>query len=89
MRYWKATENGYIVTVGTGGSGAGEITKEEYTKIRDAMFAMPPPPKGYSYHLREDMTWEMYELPPKEKDPDPELSDAEALAIIVGGDGNA
>lgn len=88
MRYWKVTENGHIVTIGTGGSGAGEITEGEYTAIRDVLFSMPTPPDGHGFRLREDLTWEAYELPHVEEDHDPELTDAEALAIIVGGGKN-
>ena len=84
MRYWKVTEGGYIVTIGTGGSGAGEITSEEYNEIMAAIRERPTPPDGYGYLLREDLMWELYELPPEEVNPDPELNDTEAIAIMLG-----
>lgn len=45
----------------------------------------PEDPDGYVYMLRADnLNWELVETPPS---PDPELDDAEALEILLGGDG--
>lgn len=83
MKYFKSIEDGYVVGIATG-CGSIEITAEEYTHILNLAHNRPTPPEGYDYCLREDLTWELYELPPI--DPaEEEISDSEALAIILGG----
>lgn len=84
MRCYKIVESGYIPGIGTGAGGI-EITAEEYNEIMAIIRNRPTPPEGYDYRLREDLTWEEYQLPiidPAEE----EISDSEALAIILGGD---
>lgn len=84
MRYYKNIKEGYILAIGAG-SGYTEITAEEYNEIVSIIRNCTEPPEGYDYRLREDLTWEEYELPiidPSEE----EISDEEALAIILGGD---
>lgn len=84
MKYFKSIEEGYVVGIYTG-CGDIEITAEEYAHILSIAQNRPTPPEGYDYRLREDLTWELYELPPI--DPaDDEIDDSEALAIILGGD---
>lgn len=84
MRHYKEIENGYISRIGIGFDGI-EITAEEYERIKKAISASPTPPEGYDYRLRDDLTWEEYELPPI--DPaDDEISADEALSIILGGE---
>lgn len=61
------------------------INAEEYANILAMLRNPPAAPEGYGYRLTESLQWELYELPPA--DPDPELSDQEALDIILGGDG--
>lgn len=82
MRYWKAEKDGYILSIGTGGSGAGAITAEEYETILAAIKSKPTPPDGKDYKLKSDLTWEEYDAPVIVKSS--EISDAEALAIILG-----
>ena len=66
-----------------------EITEAEYNKIREIIRNRPTAPEGYGYRLTESLEWELYELPHAE-DTDEELTDSEALDIIVnGGGGNA
>ncbi len=79
--YWKSIIDGYIQAIGEGTSDS-PITAEEYGIILEAIRSRPTPPDGYDYRLREDLSWVQYELPPE--DPDPELTDAEALAILLG-----
>lgn len=43
--------------------GAVEITETEYNAILSVIRNMPTAPDGYGYRLREDLTWELYELP--------------------------
>lgn len=84
MRRYKEIENGYISRIGVGFDGI-EITAEEYERIKKAISASPTSPEGYDYRLTESLEWELYELPPI--DPvEEEISDSEALAIILGGD---
>lgn len=62
-----------------------EITAEQYTKIMSMLRNRPTAPDGYGYRLTESLEWKLYELPPVEVEEDPELSDSEALEIIVNG----
>lgn len=62
MRFYKYIKNGYIVTIGKGNGGV-EITEDEYDMIYDLIQNRPAPPEGYGYKLKEDCTWEQYELP--------------------------
>lgn len=60
-----------------------EITEAEYNEILSMLRNRPIAPDGFAYRLTENLEWELYELPPE--DPDPELTDAEAIEIIMGG----
>lgn len=82
MRHYKFIENGCIVMVGTGNGGV-EITAEEYRAILDTLRNKPTPPAGFDFRLKADLSWEQYELPAA--DPNPELTAEEALEIIAGG----
>ena len=82
MKYCKITENGYIVCVGTDIS-VEEITREEYDHILSVIQSAPKAENGFLYKLRTDLTWEMVDAPPI--DPDPEITEEEALDIILGG----
>ena len=84
MRYYKQIQDGYLLCIGTGNGGE-EITQEEYDSLLAHIKARPIPEDGYDYRLKEDLTWELYELPPV--DNDVEISDTEALNIILGGEG--
>lgn len=84
MRYYKKIIDGYIIIIGKGFGGT-EITAEEYAELNALIDNRPTPPEGYDYRLRDDLTWEEYQLPiidPVEE----EISDSEALAIILGGE---
>lgn len=80
MRYYKNIENGYLIAIGTG-AGCIEITKEEYESILSHINNKPEAEEGYDYKLKEDLTWELYELPivPKE-----EISSDELMTMIEG-----
>jgi len=85
MRYYKLTESGYLLSIGTGPGGT-EITESEYNNILSIIRSRPTPPAGYSYRLKADLTWEQYELPPEPEPSDTdEITDDEAMAIILGG----
>ena len=83
MKYFKNIQGGYIAALSTG-SGGEEITQEEYEHILSLVHACPKADPGYQYRLKTDLTWELVELPPE--DTDPEISESEALDIILGGE---
>ena len=84
MRYNKQTSNNYILAIGTGYGGT-EITEAEYNEIM-AIIQNCPTAEGKGYRLKTDLTWEEYDLPPEpEPSDEDELSDAEALNILLGG----
>lgn len=80
MRYYKLIENGYLIAIGTGAGGV-EITEEEYNSILAHIRSCPEASSGYGYRLKEDLTWELYELPVV---PDEEISSNELLTMIEG-----
>ena len=81
MRYYKLIENGYLIAIGTGAGGV-EITEEEYNSILVHIRSCPEAPSGYGYRLKEDLTWELYELPIiPEND---EISSDELMSMIEG-----
>lgn len=83
MRYYKQTSNNYIIAIGTGYGGT-EISEAEYNDIM-AIIKSCPAAEGKGYRLKTDLTWEEYDLPPEpEPSDDDELSDAEALNVIMG-----
>ena len=87
MKFYKIVDNNCIVAVGVD-TGGTEITEPEYNTILSIIHDKPEAPAGYGYHLRTDLTFELYELPAVE-DIDPELTGEEALDIILGGGTNA
>lgn len=80
--YYKNVADGYITAISTG-TGQIEITQDEYEYILTAIQSRPTPEPGFDYRLREDMSWELVERP---IDEDPELSEQEAMDIILGGE---
>lgn len=84
MRFYKQIENGYILSVGTGRRGGTEISEAEYKTILEAIHAKPEATGTTDYRLRDDLTWEAYEVEPPEPEAD-ELGPDEALEIILGG----
>ena len=61
-----------------------EITEAEYKNIM-AIIQSCPAAEGKGYRLKTDMTWEEYDLAPvPEPSDEDELSDAEALNVIMG-----
>ena len=82
MKYFRNIQDNYIAALSTG-SGGEEITQEEYEHVLSLVRSCPKADTGYQYRLRTDLTWELVELPPE--DTDPEISESEALDIILGG----
>lgn len=84
MRYYKQITDNYLIAIGTGPGGL-EINKDEYNQIM-AIIQSRPIADGKGYKLKTDLTWEEYDLPPEpEPSDEDELSDAEALSILLGG----
>lgn len=85
MRYNKHISDNYIAAIGTGPGGT-EITEAEYDEIM-SIIQQCPNAAGKGYRLKTDLTWEEYDLPPDpESSDDEELTDAEALNILLGGE---
>lgn len=83
MRFYKQTSNHYIIAIGTGAGGT-EITEAEYNAIL-SVIQNRPASEGKGYRLKTDLTWEAYDLPPEPEPSDSdELSDAQALNMILG-----
>lgn len=80
MRYYKLIEDGYLLGIGTGAGGV-EITKEEYDEILSLVQNKPAADTGYDYRLKEDLTWELIEVPIIEPTDD-EVSGDELLSMI-------
>ena len=84
MRYYKQITKNYITTIGTG-PGNIEITEAEYNQIL-SIIQNRPQSEGKGYRLKTDLTWEEYDLPPvPEPSDDDEISNDEALNILLGG----
>lgn len=82
MRFYKQTDGDYITMIGIG-SGWTEITESEYNEIMAVIRNKPQGTATTDYRLREDLTWEEYEIPPM---PEPDIDDSEALEILLGGE---
>ena len=80
--YQKNTENGYIVSIVKGVS-VGNITEAEYQAIMDIIRNKPTAEQGFDYRLREDLTWELYQLPEPEPEVDEEATEADYLASLA------
>lgn len=88
MRYYKQISDNYIIAIGTGYGGE-EITEAEYNEIM-AIIQSRPTAEGKGYRLKADLTWEEYDLPPEPVPSDEdELTEAEALEILLGGGAEA
>lgn len=79
-------QDGYIIGIVSGVSEKNSnATESAYMTVKAMLGNTPTAPTGYGYRLREDLQWELYELPPVVEDPNRELSAEEALDIILGG----
>ena len=82
MNYYKMIDGGYIVAIGTDTGGV-KITGDEYDEIMTVIHNKPARTETTDYRLKEDLTWEPYEVEPP--DPDPELDGDDVLDILLGG----
>lgn len=85
MKYYLNASEDYIDSLSTG-SGDLEITESKYNEILSIISSYPKDaPSGFVYRLKTaTLEWELVELPPM-PEPEDELTDEEALAIILGG----
>lgn len=84
MKHYKQITDNYITAIGTGYGGE-EITEAEYNNIM-SIIQNRPTADGKGYRLKTDLTWEEYDLPPApELSDDDEISNDEALEILLGG----
>ena len=84
MRYYKQLIDNYLTAIGTG-PGNIEITEAEYNQII-SIIQNRPQSEGKGYRLKDDLTWEEYDLPPEpEPSDEDEISTDEALNILLGG----
>lgn len=82
MRYYKLIENGYIIGIGKGAGGEA-ISVEEYSEILSVIRSKPEAEAGYDYWLKEDLTWEMVEVPTIDIDGE-EINGDELLSMLEG-----
>lgn len=62
-RYYKVSKDGYILFISR---TVGErISETEYSEILSIIRNKPSAENGYDYKLKEDLTWELVELPPE------------------------
>ena len=57
--YKKYVSNGYVIGLGAGE----EISREEYDRILAAINSRPAAPDGCYYALKENLEWQLTELP--------------------------
>lgn len=63
--------DGYIVGVVAGVSVANSnATEEQYRAVKAMLLNPPSAPDGYCYRLREDLEWELCEMPPAPEIPE-------------------
>ena len=82
MRYFKNIINGYLLSIGTG-IGCEEITKEEYENIRE-IIKNRPIADGKRYKLKEDLTWEEFDVDIIETDEPSDEDYSEVGKILMG-----
>lgn len=80
VRFYKEVSDGYIMSIGIG-TGNTEITEQEYNAIRSIIANKPEETETMDYMLRDNLTWEAYEVEPI---PEPDPTADEALAILLG-----
>jgi hypothetical protein len=78
--FYKIIPDGYITIVGTGRGGI-QITEEEYERLISHIESKPQAPEGFEYRLREDLSWELFELP-MICDNENEISGDELISMI-------
>ena len=78
MKYFEIDSDGFVDSISIGDGPGYEITEERYLVYRDSFSKCPPDTDENTYRLNTSLEWVAI---PK----DPEIDDAEALEIILGG----
>lgn len=69
--------NGYIYGV------SDKPIDKESIKIYEVIKSKPTPPNGYDYRLKEDLTWELFELPQSTETPtENEATEADYISAL-------
>lgn len=77
-------QDGYIVSL-TQGVRDGNMTEAEYDHMMAIFQSRPNAPRGYYCRLRDDLTWEMCEVPPSAEEDEPAtIADYEAALAELG-----
>lgn len=85
MRYYKNIDGDYLQSVSIG-TGQFEITHEEFENLLSIIRAKPTDVGRKIWRLSINLTWEAYDLPPEpEPSEEDEISNDEALNILLGG----
>ena len=84
MRYFEKHDGDYITIFGRAAHGGETITEERYNALVQAVTNAPADTETTSHRLKTDLTWEEFPIEPV----DPELTDGEALSILLGGEGS-
>lgn len=75
--------NGCIYSIASGSSISGAaISEDEYNRILAAIKNKPTAPEGFDYRLRQDLAWELYELPEMEEIPE-EATEGDYIAALA------
>lgn len=72
--------DGYIVAFGKAET---EEATEEYNRLTEVMKSKPIAESGFDYRLKEDLTWELYELPTIEETPTEPTTEEKAHAYDI------
>ena len=69
--------NGYIYGV------SNKLVDEESATVYEIIKNKPTPPKGYDYRLKEDLTWEMFEVSKSQETPtETEATEADYISAL-------
>ena len=72
--------DGYIVAFGKAET---EESTEEYIRLTEVMKSKPIAESGFDYRLKEDLTWELFELPVSEETPEAtEATEADYISAL-------
>lgn len=84
MTFLKIVEGDYIIALVKSNGTNGNITKNEYDVIRDALSRLPERREGYKLKLRADtLEWEYV---PFIESIGKKISDEENFTVITGGE---
>ena len=82
IRYFEKHDCDYITIFGKAAFGGITINEERYNALMQAVDNAPEDTETTTYRLKTDLTWEEFSIEPV----DPELTDGEALSILLGGE---